>query len=64
MDQTSIGEYAVNQGSKLAPTAAVSGLSLIGVPLQEWVYIVTILYTVLQIGYFVYNIWKRRNGSK
>lgn len=61
MDQ-SIGEYAVNQGTKLVPTAAVSGLSLLGVPIQEWVYILTILYTVLQIGVLLYGLWKKRNG--
>ncbi len=60
MDQTTVGEYAVNQGSKLLPTAVVSGVSLVGIPLQEWVYIVTIIYTILQIGLVVWKAIKKK----
>lgn len=62
---TPVGEYAVTQAAKAAPTLAVTGLSLGGIPLQEWVYILTIVYTILQIGYFVYGLWKKakKNGS-
>jgi hypothetical protein len=34
---------------KAAPPVAVSSLSFIGLPMQEWVYIVTIVYTLIQI---------------
>lgn len=60
MDTTPISEYAVNQGTKLLPTAVVSGVSLVGIPLQEWVYIVTILYTVLQISLVVWKLIKKK----
>lgn len=31
------------------PPVAVSGLSLLGVTLNEWVYVITIVYTLMQI---------------
>lgn len=46
-----IGEYAVRGG----PALVATGTQLFGLPLQDWVYIVTILYTVMQIGLFVYT---------
>lgn len=34
---------------KLSPPASVGGLSAFGLPLNEWVYILTILYTLIMI---------------
>ena len=41
------------------PPVAVSGLTLLGLPLQDWVYMLTIAYTSMQICWF---IWKRIRG--
>jgi hypothetical protein len=44
-----------------SPPLIVSSLSFMGVGLQEWVYIVTITYTVMQIGRLLiksYRSWK------
>jgi hypothetical protein len=40
---------------KATPPAAVTGLSLAGVTLNEWVMIATLIYTVMQIGWFIYS---------
>lgn len=47
--------------SRVAPPLTVTGASLFGLPLSEWVYITTIIYTLLQTGYF---IWKLVNKEK
>ena len=38
-----------------APPVAVSGFTLAGIGLSDWVLILTALYTALQIGWFVYE---------
>lgn len=51
-------EYALRAG----PGIGVGGLSLFGLPLQDWVYILTAVYTILQIGLFLwnrYNNWRK-----
>lgn len=44
--------YAV----RTAPPLTVTGASLFGLPLSEWVYITTIIYTLLQTGYFIWKL--------
>jgi hypothetical protein len=44
-----------------APVAAVTGLSLWGVSLADWVYILTIIYLLAQmswLGYKAYSAYK------
>lgn len=48
-----------------APPLTVTTLSLFGVPMQEWVYVLTALYLGMQIGYFIYTKirgikWRRK----
>lgn len=41
----------------VAPGAAISGGSaILGLPLQDWMYICTILFTLLQTGYFIWKL--------
>lgn len=47
--------------AKNGPPLIVTGLSFLGVPLQEWVYIATILWIVYQ---FVMDVRKRLKGDK
>jgi len=52
-------DHAVEGASyvaKVAPGLGVTGLALFGLPLSEWVYITTILYTLLQTGYFIWKL--------
>lgn len=50
--------------AKLTPTITVSGLTLGGVGLADWVLVLTALYTVLQILFLLRDRLGKRNGSK
>lgn len=53
-----VGEYALT-----SPAIGVAGLTMAGVTLQDWVYILTLVSLVLQIGWFLYKRIKEwRNG--
>ncbi len=45
MDKPDLAAEAV----KAAPPVSVTTLTLFGIPLDQWVYIVTVMYTCLQI---------------
>lgn len=54
---------------KAAPPVTVVGLSLAGVSLQDWVLIITLIYTVLSLIFLIrdkiYRPWKdKSNGCK
>lgn len=40
---------------KSSPPVAIGGLTLGGVTFQDWVYILTIIYLIMQIGWFAYS---------
>lgn len=46
----------LNYAVKVGPGLGVSGTMFLGLPLAEWVYITTIVYTLLQTGYFVWKL--------
>lgn len=54
-------EYVVGAG-KLTPSVAATGITAVGVSLQDWVYIVTIVYTILMTAHLIYKWHKERNG--
>lgn len=58
-------EYII-AATKAAPPITVSGMTMFGIPLNEVVLLVTLLYTVLQIGWFVWDhfIKDKINGRK
>lgn len=45
----------VVEAVKAAPPFTVAGMALCGIPLQDWVFLLTIVYLILQIGYFVFS---------
>ncbi|ADD21676.1 putative holin [Caulobacter phage Cd1] len=47
---------AAAYATRVAPPMAVTGASFLGLPLSEWVYIVTIAYTLLQTAYFIWKL--------
>lgn len=54
---------------RLSPPIAVTGLSLYGVSLQDWVLAATLIYTVLSLVFLIrdklYRPWRgRHNGCK
>ena len=47
---------------KAAPPVTVVGMTLGGVSLQEWVLILTAVYTVLQIGFLIRDkVFRRKD---
>lgn len=50
--------------TKSTPPVTVSVLSLGGIPLSEWVYILTIVWVLWQLGCSVYDRWEKRHGRK
>jgi hypothetical protein len=44
---------------KNAPPIAVAGMTMAGVPLQDWVYILTISWLFVQIAWFCYDKWRK-----
>lgn len=52
------------EGVMSVPPAAVAGLSLMGVSLQDWVLLATLGWLGIQIVWFGYNRWKEFKGKK
>lgn len=54
-----------NEIVKTTPPVGVSALSLMGIPLSDWVYIVTIVYVLFQIYVLFYKTFIRgeKNGG-
>jgi len=59
--QLTNSEYVVSAG-KLAPPTVVTGVTAVGVSLQDWAYIVTIIYTVLMASHLIYKWIKEYRG--
>lgn len=50
------------EAAKAAPPITVVGMTLGGVSLQEWVLILTAVYTVLQIGFLLRDkVFRRKD---
>lgn len=45
----------VDNGVKLAPPALVSGGYFLGISWDNWLVIMTLIYTVMQMGWFIYE---------
>lgn len=43
---------------KAAPPIAITAATLAGLSLQEWVYVMTILYTLMLIGQKLAQFWR------
>lgn len=51
-------QQIVDGGLRAAPPVTVSAASFMGLGLEDWMYIATITYTVLQGSFLVYK-WRR-----
>ena len=47
-----------DEAARLIPPASISAMSCMGVALSEWVYILTIIYLLVQIFWLVYKIYR------
>lgn len=54
----------MDESAKLVPPAVVSTLSLFGISLQDWVYILTITYLIIQITFAVIKYVRARNKKR
>lgn len=43
------------EASKTAPPAIVAGVTFMGLTLEQWVYLTTIIYTLAQFLWFIYK---------
>lgn len=48
---------AIDSGLRASPPLTVTAASFMGLPLESWVYLVTLIYTIIQIAF---TIWKWR----
>lgn len=60
--RTALNTVAEHPAS-VTPGAAVVGINFLGVPLEQWVYIVTIAYTLVNLGWLVWRIWEKYHGK-
>lgn len=59
------GSRELAEGSaKAVPPVLVSATSFVGVPLEQWVYIITIVYVLLQIAFLCYKWWCMRRDRR
>lgn len=49
----------IQEVTKASPPVTVGALTLLGLPLSDWIIIVTIVYTVLQIFFLLRDKWWR-----
>lgn len=61
IETTELTQEVGNAGAKLLPPAVVSVVSASGYTLQDWVFIATIGYLVLQA---IHLLWKWRKESR
>lgn len=53
-----------NELVKTTPPIGVSTLTIMGVPLSDWVYIITIIYVLIQIYVLLYKtFYKKKEGE-
>ena len=57
-------ETAAEVIAKSTPPVTVSVMSLGGIPLSEWVYILTIVWVLWQLGWSVHDRVEKRRGRK
>lgn len=55
---------AVKDLAPISPSVAVTGVTVLGVPLNEWVYIATIVYTIVGIACMIKKHWFTKSSDK
>ena len=64
MNKSDLASEATQIATRGAPPITVAGLSLGGVQLQDWVYILTIIWLVFQITSAAVNLIQARSARK
>lgn len=63
MQDHTLAADGVSYATKIVPPLTVTGASMFGLPLSDWVYILTIFYTLLQTGYFIWKLIHREKAE-
>lgn len=58
-----VSDYVAG-GVKTAPAIAVAAADLAGMTLQDWMFVATIIYTVLQTAHLVYKFFSDRAAQR
>jgi disulfide bond formation protein DsbB len=56
-------EQQIHEAAKIAPAITVSGMTFLGFAVQDWLIILTIVYTVLQISLLVRRMVTAKRAS-
>lgn len=54
---------AVKDLAPISPSVAITGVTVLGFSLNEWVYIATILYTIVGIACMIKKHWFTHNNG-
>lgn len=54
----------IEETAKSAPPVAVVGITMAGISLQDWVYILTLVWLVSQLSYFGFKRWREFFGGR
>lgn len=54
-----VADQIATHPAAITPPASVTSLSVAGVPMEEWVYILTAIYTLVNLGWLIYKIWEK-----
>lgn len=46
---------------KASPSLTVTGMTILGITLHQWVYVVTILYTLVAIATLIKRFWMKKD---
>ena len=61
LDRTEHAQHVAEVGAvtaKVTPPVVVSGMVVAGYPLQDWLIVLTIIYTVIQIVLLLPKLWQ------
>lgn len=58
-----VDKFSGSDTEVIAPPAVVSGLTLWGVSLQDWVYVLTCVYLLVMITKSLYGVIKKWRGK-
>ncbi|GHH52458.1 hypothetical protein GCM10009090_16440 [[Pseudomonas] boreopolis] len=65
--QEQYAESVAAAAAKLSPPVTVVGVTILGYSLQDWVYVLTIIYTLMLMAHHVVSkwipMWRNRRGS-
>jgi len=61
LDRTEHAQHVAEVGAvtaKITPPVVASGMVIAGYPLQDWLIVLTIIYTVIQIVLLLPKLWQ------